>query len=304
MEEIANTSSDEALDDHLFSDDFFHTDFLTASPSIFLPEESMGAENPNPGNTATHWKQERRPWLKESNQANSGNEEVRPMTKLQSAAVMRKKKKQDSKERTLYQEVMEEVANKTREAFLKHFGDDSVHVRFQQLWNSKMANKKVKLGHLSGKLPPVGPATRIDRTEEWGSGSFSKEKDPLPAPSRTTTSIPLQGQSIQFQGFPTDQDGNGRISKSAAYRKLRRFGSCRQQPCRPWLEPAPEMPNSKTQICISKVPKPRKLKPQNPAKKQQLRQPWLKQNESGGSKHQQDEERDSIFECFLHQMLN
>ncbi|KAK8511173.1 hypothetical protein V6N12_033453 [Hibiscus sabdariffa] len=102
-----------------------------------------------------------------------------------------------------------------------------------------------------------GPATRIDRTEERGSGSFSKEKDPLP-----------------------------------------------QQPCRPWLEPAPEMPNSKTQICISKVPKPRKLKPQNPAKKQQLRQPWLKQNESGGSKHQQDEERDSIFECFLHQMLN
>ncbi|GMI72026.1 hypothetical protein HRI_000871900 [Hibiscus trionum] len=53
-----------------------------------------------------------------------------------------------------------------------YYGDDSVHVRYQQLWKLKMTNKKVKLGHR---------AAGIDREEECGSWSLSlsKEKDPL-----------------------------------------------------------------------------------------------------------------------------
>ncbi|KAK8338513.1 hypothetical protein V6Z12_A09G256600 [Gossypium hirsutum] len=54
------------------------------------------------------------------------------------------------------------------------------------------------------------------------------------------------------------------MSKSAAYRKLRKLGSSKeQQPSRPWLGNA------------GTIPKKNKL--QNPAKKQGLHQPWLKQ---------------------------
>ncbi|PPR99477.1 hypothetical protein GOBAR_AA21201 [Gossypium barbadense] len=189
--------------------------------------------------------QERRPWLNQkpsNDQSNSGNEEAKQKHRLQSPAM--KKKKYDNGDRTLYQDVMEEVANKTRQAFLEHYGDDSVHLQFLQLWKLKMKNKKVKLGCLAGKLPPASiEAPLSDRKLPY-------EKNPQLASLQTTTSIPLQ--PMQFHCLPGYQDGNGRMSKSAAYRKLRKLGSSKeQQPSRPWLG--------------------------NAGMKQGLHQPWLKQ---------------------------
>ncbi|KAG4185370.1 hypothetical protein ERO13_A09G225001v2 [Gossypium hirsutum] len=272
MEEGTNTTTYEALINNLFCDDLFHTDFPSASSSIFMPEEPIGAQRLNDENGTNHKSTKKlkprkivvyfilflnqKPSNDQSNSVVcfSGNEEAKQKHRLQSPAM--KKKKYDNGDRTLYQDVMEEVANKTRQAFLEHYGDDSVHLQFLQLWKLKMKNKKVKLGCLAGKLPPASiEAPLSDRKLPY-------EKNPQLASLQTTTSIPLQ--PMQFHCLPGYQDGNGRMSKSAAYRKLRKLGSSKeQQPSRPWLGNA------------GTIPKKNKL--QNPAKKQGLHQPWLKQ---------------------------
>ncbi|KAG8484561.1 hypothetical protein CXB51_023088 [Gossypium anomalum] len=196
MEEVTNTTTYEALINHLFCDDLFHTDFPSASSSIFMPEEPIGAQCLIDENGTNHKstkklkprkiQQERRPWLNQkpsNDQSTSGNEEAKQKHKLQSPAM---------------------------------------------LWKLKMKNKKVKLGCLAGKLPPASiEAPLSDRKPPY-------EKNPQLASLQRTTSIPVQ--PMQFHCLPGYQDGNGRMSKSAAYRKLRKLGSSKeQQPSRPWL---------------------------------------------------------------------
>ena len=55
-----------------------------------------------------------------------------------------------------------------------------------QLWKLKMKNKKVKLGCLARNFPPAGVETPLhglnppyERRAECGSGTFTKEKNPL-----------------------------------------------------------------------------------------------------------------------------
>ncbi|XWS53842.1 hypothetical protein CRYUN_Cryun10bG0035000 [Craigia yunnanensis] len=104
-----------------------------------------------------------------------------------------------------------------------------------------MKNKKVKIGCLAGNFPPAGVETPLhnlnppyERRAECGSGTFTNEKDPLLTPTQTTTSIPLPGESLQFQCLPAYLDGNGTNSISAASVKLGKTGSCKQRPTRPW----------------------------------------------------------------------
>ncbi|XVF38403.1 hypothetical protein REPUB_Repub20aG0098700 [Reevesia pubescens] len=292
MEEVTSNTL-EALINHLFDDDdLLDTNIPMITAPILLPEEPIqvqcfpthqdenGTNHKSatnymkPGKIAAYRQQECRPWLKQKpfGDQNSGNEGAKQKPKLQPPEM------KDSASTTLYQQVMAEVANKTRGSFLKHYGDDSVHVQFQELWKLKMKNKKVKLGRLAGKIPPAGVATPshdlnppYERREECGSGSwtFTQKKDPPPEPLQTTTSISLPGESIQFQCLPANyKDGKGTNSKSEAYRKLGKTGSCKQQPSRPWFR------NSGSEGAKPKIFKPRV---RHPAKKQQVHRPWLKE---------------------------
>ncbi|XVF62921.1 hypothetical protein PTKIN_Ptkin09bG0047600 [Pterospermum kingtungense] len=255
---------------------------------------------------------ETRPWLKykpSGNQENYGYKDAKQDPKLQ-PPIMKKKDNATA----IYHKVIEEVANNTLGVFLEHYGDDSVHVKFQELWKLKLKKKKDKLARLAGNVPPAviveTPLPDLnplcERRKECGSeiGTFTQEVPPL-APLQTTVSIPFPGESIQFQSLPTNQDGNGTNSESTAYTELGKAGSCK----RPSI---PAFPN----------PGFEEAKPKQ-HKMQQLHQPWLKQNPFGiqnntglvdarqtselqpfamsGYIHQQNGEGDNIFQFSAYQ---
>ncbi|XVF62924.1 hypothetical protein PTKIN_Ptkin09bG0047900 [Pterospermum kingtungense] len=199
-----------------------------------------------------------RPWLKykpSGDHANSGSKEAKQDPKLQ-PPLMKKKDNATA----IYHKVIAEVASNTLGAFLEHYGDDSVHVRFQEvlliscqfyrLWTLKVKEKRDKLGRFAGNVPPAvvieTPLPDLnplcERRKEYGSeiGTFTQEVPPVfpfnfhalvdghasQAPSQTTVSIPFPGESIQFQSLLANQDGTGTNSKSAAYMELGKTAAC------------------------------------------------------------------------------
>ncbi|OMO95522.1 hypothetical protein COLO4_15827 [Corchorus olitorius] len=142
---------DDSNSDELFFD-FINSILSTATPLPEEPEvqsvqsfpanqndEIMGTKkcepdtSLKPGKIAAYWLEGSQPWLKQkpstsSYQENSDNVAVKQEPKLEPIEM----NEEEPSSAKVYQKVIEGVTNKTRQAFLENYGDDSVLVKLQE----------------------------------------------------------------------------------------------------------------------------------------------------------------------------